>query len=118
MTMVEERKYVKPEEPEEIDETHTDRNIQHELVESDKKLVTTRRQVRDLDKVRNTAKRPKPAFDAHENPHTPTTRKVPPVETSSIFKPTPHSPASSNLAKPSSVQDQEDPTEKLAPQHM
>jgi hypothetical protein len=112
LTMVEERKYVKPEEPEEIDKTHTDRNIQHEQVESEKKLVTARRQVRDLDKVRNTVKRPKTAFDAHENPHTPTTsppeepfqpsenaepspttRKVPPVKSSSIFNPTLHSPS-------------------------
>jgi hypothetical protein len=80
---VEEGKYEKSEEPEEIDKTHTDRNnimgkfatefIQHEKEESKKKLAITRRQVCELDKVRNTVKRPRPAFDAHENPHTLTT---------------------------------------------
>jgi hypothetical protein len=109
LTTVEERKYVKPEEAEEIIETDTD----------------------------STVRRPRLAFDAHKNTHTPTTslseehfqhsanaeqspttRKVAPVESSSIFKPRPHSPSSSNLAKLSSIQDQEDQPEELAPQHM
>jgi hypothetical protein len=96
---VEERKYEKSEEPEKIDETHTDRTIQHEKEEYRKKLAITRRQVRDLDKV----KRPRPAFDGHKIPHTltapppeeplqpsenakpsPIARKIPPVKSSYI----------------------------------
>jgi hypothetical protein len=85
MAMVEERK---SEEHEEIDVTLTDRNMQHKKEESKQKLVTTKRQVCDLDKVRNTVKRPRPAFDAHENPHTftttPTARTVLSVRSSPI----------------------------------
>ena len=58
MAMVKEKRYEKSEEPEEIDETHTDRNMQHEQEESKKKLVITRRQVCDMDKVRYAVKRP------------------------------------------------------------
>jgi hypothetical protein len=78
MAMVKERKFEKSEEHEEIDVTHTDRNMQHEKEEPKQKLVNTRRQENGLDKVRNTAKRPRSAFDAHENPHTLTT--FPPEE--------------------------------------
>jgi hypothetical protein len=56
MAMVEERKYEKSKELEEIDGTHTDRNMQHEQEESKKKLVVTRRQVCELDKVKTTVK--------------------------------------------------------------
>ena len=74
MAMVKEKRYEKSEEPEEINETHADRNMQHEQEELKKKLVITRRQVCDMDKVRNAVKRPGSAFDAHGNPHTISTR--------------------------------------------
>jgi hypothetical protein len=86
MAMVEEGKYEKSEGPEEIGKTHTDRNntmgnfdtefIQHEKVEPKKKLATTRRQVCELDKARNTVKRPRSVSDAHENPHNLTTSPI------------------------------------------
>jgi hypothetical protein len=118
MAMVKEKRYEKSEEPEEIDKTHTDRNMQHKQEESKK-----RRQVCDRDKVRNAVKRPGSVFDAHENPHTLTTylpeESLQPSETakpSPIILPV----RSSNPArlKLPSVQDQDDLTETLAPQHM
>ena len=122
MATVEEKKYEKSEEPDEIDEAYTDRNMQHEKKKYEKKLVTTRRQKYELDKVRCPVKRPRPAFDAHEDPQILTTS--PPEEPLQPFGntkplPIPHSPDISNTAKLklSSVQDQEDLTEKLAPQH-
>jgi hypothetical protein len=62
MAMVKEKRYEKSEEPEEIDETHADRNMQHEQEELKKKLVITRRQVCDM----NAIKRPGSALDAHK----------------------------------------------------
>jgi hypothetical protein len=58
MAMVKEERYETFKKPEEIDETHADRNMQHEQEELKKKLVITRRQVCDMDKVRNAVKRP------------------------------------------------------------
>jgi hypothetical protein len=103
MAMVEEKKYKKSEEPDEIDESLTDRTIQNEKEEPKKKLVITRRQVCELDNVRNTAKRP--AFNTNENPHTLTTS--PPEEPLQLL-PILHSPDKSNPAnlKLSSIQDQ------------
>jgi hypothetical protein len=88
MATVEEKKYEKSEEPNEIDETNTDRTIQNEKEELKKTLVINRRQVCDLDKVRNTAKRPRPAFNTNENPHTLTT---PPPEEPLQLSPILHS---------------------------
>jgi hypothetical protein len=73
IAMVEGRKFEKSEEHEEINVTHTDRNMQHKKEESKQKLMTSSRQECGLDKVRNTIKRPRSALDAHENPHTLTT---------------------------------------------
>jgi hypothetical protein len=80
MATVEERKYEESKEPEEIDESHTDRNnimenfatefMKHEKEEPKKKLAIVKRQMCGLDRVRNTVKRPRSVFDAHENPHT------------------------------------------------
>jgi hypothetical protein len=110
MAKVEEKKPEKSEEREEIDVTPTDRNMQHRKEESKQKLVKTKRRVCNLGKVRNTVKRPSPAFDAHENPHTfktsPTARKVLSVRSSTI--PMPYYPSLSNPARLSSIQDQED----------
>jgi hypothetical protein len=120
MAKVEERKPEKSEEHEEIDVTHTDRNMQHKKEESKQKLVNTKRRVCNLGKVRTTVKRPRPAFDAHETPHTfttsPTARKVLSVRSSTI--PMPYSPSLSNLARLSSAPDQEDLKEEVTPLHM
>jgi hypothetical protein len=123
MATVEEKKSEKSEEPDEIDETHTDRTIQHEKEEHKKKLVITRRQVCDMDKVKTAVKRPGSAFEAHENPHTLTT--YPPEESlqpSENAKPSPIilPVRSLNLTKLKlpSVQDQGDLTVTLATQHM
>jgi hypothetical protein len=80
MATVEERKYKESKEPEEIDESHTDRNnimgnfapefMKHEKEDPKKKLAIVKRQMCGLDRVRNTVKRPRSALDAHENPHT------------------------------------------------
>ena len=77
MATVEERKYEKSEEPEEIDESHTDRNnimgnfatefMKHEKEDPQKKLAIVKRQMCGLDRVRNTVKRPRSVLDAHEN---------------------------------------------------
>jgi hypothetical protein len=121
MAMVEEKEFEKSEEHEEIDVTHTDRNMQHKKEESKQKLVTTRHQECGLDKVRNTAKRPRSAFDAHENPHTLTTSppEEPLKDSVENAKPSPITlpVRSSNPTKLklSSVQSQEDLTGKLAP---
>ena len=64
--MAKEKRYEKSEEPEEIDDTHTEQ----EKVEPKKKLETTRGQVCELDKARTTVKRPRSASDNHESPHT------------------------------------------------
>ena len=123
MAMVKEKKYEKSEEPNEIDEPHADRNMKYEQEELKKKLVITQRQVCDKDRIRNAVKRPGSAFDDHENPHTPTTNlteKSP--QPSEMAKPSPivlpvRSSSLPRLKLPS-VQDQDDLTETLAPQHM
>jgi hypothetical protein len=120
MATVEEKKYEKSEEPDEIDETNTDKTIQHEKEEHKKKLVITRRQVCDMDKVQTAVKRPGSAF---ENPHTLTT--YPPEESlqpSENAKPSPiilpvRSLNPTKLKLPS-VQNQGDLTVTLATQHM
>jgi hypothetical protein len=113
---VEENKYEKSEELNAIDETHTDRIIQTEKEEPKKKLVFARRQVCDLDKVMNTVKRPRLAYNTDENPYTLTTSF--PEELLQL-SPILHSPKVSNTAnlKLYSVQDQGDLTETLDPQH-
>ena len=95
--------------------------IQHEKEEPKKKLAITRRQMCELDKVRNTVKRPRSAFDAHENPHTFTTS--PPEEPLKNFvanaKPSPIilpvKSSNPTKLKLSSVQVQEELTGKLDP---
>jgi hypothetical protein len=56
----------KHEEHEEMDVTPTDRNMQHVEEQSQQKLVANKRQQNGPDKVT----RPRPAFNAHKNPHT------------------------------------------------
>ena len=116
MSTVEENKYEKSEELNEIDETHTDRIIQTEKEEPKKKLVFARRQVCYLDEVMNTVKRPSLTYKSYENPHTLTTSLLKePLQLSPILR----SPKVSNPAnlKLSSAQDQGDLPETLDPQH-
>jgi hypothetical protein len=84
-------------------------------------MVTTRRQECGLDKVRNTVKRPRSAFDAQKNPYTLTTYPTEEQQKNSVenAKPSPiilpvRSSHPTKL-KLSSVQNQEDLTGKLAP---
>jgi hypothetical protein len=96
--------------------------MQYEQEGSKKKLVITRRKMRDMDKVKNAVKRPGSAFEAHENPYTLTT--YPPEESLQPSENAKQSPIilpvrSSNPTKLKlySVHDQDDLTATLAPQH-
>jgi hypothetical protein len=90
MTTVEGRKFEKSEEHEEIDVTYTDRNMEHKKEEFKKKLMITRHQVCDMDKVKTAVKRPGSAFEAHETPHTLTTNPPEePLQPSENAKPSP-----------------------------
>jgi hypothetical protein len=114
--MAEKKRYEKSEEPKEIDETNTDSNMQREQKESKKKkkLVITRHQEYDMNKVRYAVKRPGASFEAHENPHSLTT--FPPEE--SLQASENAQPSPTTKLRQSSVRDQDDLTETMAPQHM
>jgi hypothetical protein len=123
MTTVEGRKFEKSKEHEEINVTNTDRNMENRKEEIKKKLVITRHQVCNIDEVETAVKRPGSTFEAHETPHTlttspPETILQPPenAEPSPIILPV--RSLNPTKLKLISVQDQEDLTATLDPQHM
>jgi hypothetical protein len=123
MATVEWRKFEKSEEHEEMNVTYTGRNREHRKEEFRKKLVTTRHQVCDMDTVKTAVKRPGSVFKAHGTPHT--FIKSPPEESLQLpgnadSPPTifPVRSLNQTKLKLTSVQDQDDLTATLAPQHM
>jgi hypothetical protein len=120
---VEGMKFDKSKEHEESNVTYTDRNMQHREEESKQKLMITRHQVSNMNKVKTAVKKPEPAFEAHETPHTLTT--YPPeksLQPSENAEPSPIIPQVRSLnptkLKLLFVQDQDDLTATLAPQQI
>jgi hypothetical protein len=84
MTTKKERKFEESEEHEETNVTHADRNMDDKKEKSDKKLMITRHNVRDMDSIKTGVKRHGSVVEAHETPHTPTAS--PPEESLQLFE--------------------------------
>ena len=123
MATMKERKFEESEVQEETNVTHADRNMHDKKEKSDKKLMITRHQVREMDSIKTVVKRHGFVVKAHETPHTPTAS--PPEESLQLFEKAEPSPTllqvrslNRTKLKMSSVQDQDDLTATLAPQRM
>jgi hypothetical protein len=123
MATMKERKFEESEEHEETNVTNADRNMHDKKEKSDKKLMITRHQVCDMDSIKTVVKRHGSVVKAHETPHNPTAS--PPEESLQIFEKNEPSPTllqvrslNRTKLKLSSVQNQDDLTATLAPQHM
>jgi hypothetical protein len=120
---VEGMKFDKSKEHEESNVTYTDRNMQQRKEESKHELMITRHHVWDINKAQTAIKRPRSAFETHETTHTLTTytpgKSFQPSQNAMpspiIFQVRSLNPTKLKLP---SVQDQDDLTVTLAPQHM